>query len=88
MKLHSYRYCLLTFSSQVVVKFHINLNKSADLLSVHDLLLPHGIKGLNSHKSHSMISTLIMASINYCHYVQFVQKVTFEPLMDSKQNHC
>ena len=34
-------------------------------LNVHDLLLPPGINGVNSHKNHSMIPRLIINCMNY-----------------------
>ena len=34
-------------------------------LNVHNLLLPPDIKGVISHKNHSMITTLIIDSINH-----------------------
>ena len=40
-----------------------------DCLNERDLLLPPGNKGFNSHKNHSMISTLIIHSINYWNFI-------------------
>ena len=34
-------------------------------LNVYDVLLPPGIKGVNNHKNHSIISILIIDFINY-----------------------
>ena len=68
-------HCLLPLSCQVVTSGYTNLHKAADLfklqLKAADLficvllLLPPRIKGLNSHKNHSIISTLTIDSIKY-----------------------
>ena len=54
----------ITLSCQVVTKGHTNL-KNLQLLAVDGCLLQRSINGLNSHNNHSVISTLIIDSIDY-----------------------
>ena len=70
MKTYFISIAFLTFSCQMVTKGYTKLKQACSwkvqiCLSVHGLLLLPSIKGLNSHKNHSMTSTLIIDSIDY-----------------------
>ena len=60
----------------VYVYVCINVTSQKNILAatcktqnVLDLLLPSGIKVLNIHKNHSMISTLIIDCIDYLNFI-------------------
>ena len=77
--------CLCVFESVCVcvcvcacvyVYVCINVTSQKNILAatcktqnVLDLLLPSGIKVLNIHKNHSMISTLIIDCIDYLNFI-------------------
>ena len=68
MKTHSYRHFNPVMPSGDKRSYKLKKTCREKLqicLNVCDVLLPPGIKGINSHKNHSVISRLIIDSINY-----------------------